>query len=136
MFRTGGTISLSTSDPWTLPLVNPNLLNTTLDIQILLEGYHAARSFLSARAWSDYIIAPFGSGANATTDAELEQFARNTAISLSHLVGSAAMGPANPSSDNAKAESGTGVVNPDLTVKGTVGLRIVDASVMVRACPC
>lgn len=107
--------------------MNPNLLNTTLDIQILVEGYHAVRSFITASAWSDYIVSPFGSAANATTDEELEQFARNTAISLSHVVGSAAMGPANL---NAKS-TGAGVVNPDLTVKGTAGLRIVDASVMV-----
>lgn len=126
--QTGGTIALSNSDPWTLPLLNPNILNTTLDVQILIEGYHALRSFISAPAWSNYIIAPYGSGANATTDEELEQFARNTAITLSHVVGSAAMSPATLNA----SESGSGVVNPDLTVKGTAGLRVVDASVLVR----
>jgi choline dehydrogenase-like flavoprotein len=40
-----------------------------------------------------------------------------------HLVGSAAMSA--PDADY-------GVVNPDLRVKGVTGLRIVDASVMVR----
>ena len=107
--------------------MNPNLLNTTVDIEILVEGYNTVRSFMAGSAWSDYIVSPFGDAANATTDEELEQFARNTAVSLSHVVGSAAMAPANLS---AKATGG-GVVNPDLTVKGTAGLRIIDASVMV-----
>lgn len=121
-----GTIALATSDPWTLPLLNPNILNTTFDVQVLIEGYHNLRSFLSTPAWSDYILEPFGSGANATTDEELEQFARNTAITLSHIVGSASMSPATSNG----SESGGGVVNPDLTVKGTAGLRVVDASIL------
>lgn len=83
------------------------------------EGIKAARRFVEAPAWNNYIISRLS---NATTDSEIEAFARASASTLFHPVGTAAM-----SSRNAPY----GVVDPDLTVKGLAGLRIVDASVLV-----
>ena len=64
-----------------------------------------------------------GSLANATTDALLDEFIRNNAGTAAHPVGTASMSSRNAS---------YGVVDPDLKVKGVGGLRIVDASVLVR----
>ncbi|KAJ7909020.1 pyranose dehydrogenase [Mycena leptocephala] len=69
--------------------------------------------------WRDYIIAPIVDLENMSQDA-LDEYIRNNAQSASHLVGTAAM-----SAKNARY----GVVDPDLRVKGAVGLRIIDASV-------
>lgn len=61
--------------------------------------------------------------ANATTDDELAQFARNNAGTVYH--------PTSSTSMSAWNDTTSGVVNPDLTVKGTKGLRVVDAGVLV-----
>jgi len=80
------------------------------------------QAFLSAPAWKDYIIRPVDALASAlVSDAALDDYIRNTSISAQHPVGSAAMTPKSAS---------WGVVNPDLRLKRSTGLRIVDASVM------
>lgn len=84
------------------------------------EGIRSARRFAAAPAWADYIVAPTN---NATTDAELDAFIRGSASSFFHPVGTARM---------SARGAGYGVVDPDLKVKGVRGLRIVDASVLVR----
>ena len=103
-------------------MINPALLGSKFDVFTIREAIKAAQRFVAAPAWKDYVIAPFGDFANATTDALLEDYARKNAITVWHPVGSASMSPWNAS---------YGVVNPDLTVKGTKGLRVVDASVLV-----
>lgn len=84
----------------------------------------AARRFLTASTWKDYVIAPFGTGANLTSDADFEAFIKQNTGSVFHPTGTAAIAPKN-------AKPGVGVVNSDLTVKGVSGLRVVDASVLV-----
>lgn len=86
------------------------------------EGIKMTRKFLTAPAWKGYILAETPALANATTNAALEQFIRNTAGTSSHLVGSAGM---------SARDADYGVVDPDLRVKGASGLRIIDASVLV-----
>jgi len=69
------------------------------------------------------VIGPFGALAEAKTDAEIEAYARSHASTVFHPTGTAFM---------SRNCSPHGVVNPDFSVKKTVGLRIVDASVLVR----
>ena len=84
------------------------------------EAVKAARAFVKAPAWSDYIISEFGEFANATTDEALDAYIRNNTSTFDHPVGSVRMG-----------QGPEGALNADLTVKGTVGLRVVDASAFV-----
>lgn len=119
-------MTLNSSNPFDPPNINPNFLATEYDMFTMREAIRAARRFTAAPAWADYIIsATF----NGTTDAELDQYIRSNAGSIFHPVGTAAM-----SHKGAKY----GVVDPDLKVKGTFGIRIVDASVLVSSpmiCP-
>jgi len=88
------------------------------------EAVKAVKRFVSAPAWKDYIIGPFGeSFQSATDDKSIDAYVRELTTTIFHPVGTASMSPVNAKS---------GVVNPDLSVKGTDGLRIVDASVFVR----
>ncbi|TFK61170.1 aryl-alcohol-oxidase from pleurotus Eryingii [Pluteus cervinus] len=112
-----GTITLQSSDPFDAPLIDPNFLATDVDFFVMREAMRSAQKFVSNAAWSNYIIAP---SFNGTTDDELDAFIRENTIPIFHPVGSAAM-----SAQNADH----GVVDPDLTLKGAKGLRIVDASV-------
>ena len=85
------------------------------------EAVKSARRFVTAPAWNGYTTGRF-TGANATTDDEIDAFIRSTAGATYHAVGTASMSPKG---------APWGVVDPDLRVKGVVGLRIVDNSVVV-----
>ena len=61
-----------------------------------------------------------GPGPEVTSDAQLESFTRATAVTAHHPAGTCKMGP--PS-------DATRVVDGELRVVGTEGLRVVDASV-------
>ncbi|KAJ7105431.1 alcohol oxidase [Mycena crocata] len=115
-----GVVTLNSTNPFDPPVINPNLLGEDVDIFIVREAIRSAQRFVTAPAFADYILAPFSINATAS-DAELDAFIRSQASSELHPVGTAAM-----SARGAQH----GVVNPDLTVKGVRGLRVVDASVL------
>ncbi|KAI1790122.1 alcohol oxidase [Ganoderma leucocontextum] len=112
-----GNVTLNSTDPFDTPLINPNLLGTSVDLAIMREAVKAARAFVTAPAWSDYIISEFGVFANATTDGALDAYIRSNSDSVDHPVGTVAMG-----------KGADGALDSHLRVKGTVGLRVVDAS--------
>jgi choline dehydrogenase-like flavoprotein len=70
----------------------------------------------------DYILGSLNNITNATSDADLEAYAREHSTPNGHVVGSASMSPRG---------ADYGVVDPDLLVKGVQHLRIVDASILV-----
>ncbi|VDC04855.1 unnamed protein product [Peniophora sp. CBMAI 1063] len=117
-----GNITLGSLDPLDKPVIDPNFLSAPVDIEILREGIKMARRFVSAPAFADYIVAEFGDFADALTDEEIEAFARANSDTVDHVVATVPMGRAGCT------EAGCGALNPDLTVKGTTGLRVVDAS--------
>ena len=81
---------------------------------------------MAAPAWNGWILGEVGAFAQAQTDDEIEQIVRNTSVTINHVSGTVGMGK------TGSTGSGTGALNSDLTVKGTVGLRVVDASIFVR----
>lgn len=113
---------MNRTNPLGDPVIDLGLLITELDMFTMREGFRAARRLFSAPAWDGYIIEQVAPAANLT-DAELDEFIRDNSFSASHPVGTAAM-----SAKGARY----GVVDPNLLVKGATGLRIVDASIMVR----
>ncbi|KAF9483045.1 alcohol oxidase [Pholiota conissans] len=115
-----GSITINSADPFEAPVIDPNFLSTEWDIQGLRESVRTARRFVAAPAWANYTISPVS---NATTDDEIDAYVRSIAGSLFHPVGTATMSPTN---------AGYGVVDPDLRVKGVVGLRVIDNSVVPR----
>ncbi|KAF9458550.1 aryl-alcohol-oxidase from pleurotus Eryingii [Collybia nuda] len=116
-----GSITLASNNPFDPPNIDPGLLRSEFDILVMRHAARSAQRFVSARAWEGYILAPFGDLANATTDAELDAYIRANTASIFHPVGTAAMSPKG---------ADWGVVDPDLLVKGTLGLRVVDASIL------
>ncbi|KAI0052418.1 GMC oxidoreductase [Auriscalpium vulgare] len=115
-----GSVTLNTTNPFDFPIIDPALLNSAFDIYTIREAVKAAQRFMAAPAWDGFVIEQAGNFAGVTTDAEVEAYARANAATVFHPVGTAAMSPKGASS---------GVVDPNLTVKGTRGLRIVDASI-------
>jgi choline dehydrogenase-like flavoprotein len=97
------------------------MLTTDFDITAMRESVKAIKQFVTAPAWSDYVIAPVGN-LSATSDAGLDAYVRQGTTTIFHPSGTASM---------TSKDSANGVVNPDFTVKGAEGLRIVDLSVVV-----
>lgn len=116
-------MKLVDNDPFGKPLINPNYLSTEWDVFALRESVKIVQRFVNASAWDDYVIAPFGQFAEATTDDAIDTYMRNNSATFFHPISTAMMSPKGAS---------WGVVDPDLKVKGVEGLRIVDGSVLVR----
>ena len=115
---------MASSDAFDSPLIDPGFLTTDFDVLAFREGVKISKRFMTASTWDQFIIGPYGDFKFATDDEAIDSYIRSNARSIRHPVGTAAM-----SAWDAK----NGVVNPDLTVKKVRGLRIVDASIMVRA---
>ncbi|KAJ3562140.1 hypothetical protein NP233_g9760 [Leucocoprinus birnbaumii] len=115
-----GSVSLNSSDPFAHPVIDLGLLSEDLDIAILREAVRSARRMYSAPAFEGFVSQSILPAANVTSDEDLDAYLRTVASPFLHGVGSAAMSPPNAS---------WGVVDPDFRVKGTSGLRVVDASI-------
>lgn len=90
------------------------------------EAVKSTRRFLAAPAWSDWIVSEYGSFAQAQTDDEIDAYVRQGAYTNSHGSCTVAMGKTGNDTT-----LGSGALNSDLTVKQTVGLRVVDSTVFV-----
>ncbi|KAF7314359.1 hypothetical protein MKEN_00908500 [Mycena kentingensis (nom. inval.)] len=117
-----GTIALNSTDPFAAPLINPNFLAHECDLYMLRYAVRKAVEFVDADAFRGYVVAPVVD-VGAMADEELNTFIRNNTRSFAHICGSCGM---------SAPDAAYGVTNPDLRVKGTVGLRVIDASVLVR----
>ncbi|KAJ6494400.1 alcohol oxidase [Mycena sanguinolenta] len=114
-----GAVTLNSNNSLANPLINPNLLGANVDLVIMREAIKSAIRYTTAPAFKGYVISPVG--LTDTSDAGIEAFIRANAGTVFHPVGTASMSPKGAQ---------WGVVNPDLTVKGLTGLRVVDLSVV------
>jgi choline dehydrogenase-like flavoprotein len=117
-----GTVTLNSSNPLDHPLIDPNFLSTEFDKTVMREAIRSAQTYLQAPAFEGYIIEPWDQLGNRTSDEELDEYIQSLTTTIFHPTGTAAM---------SSGDADYGVVNPDLLVKKTSGLRIVDASVFV-----
>lgn len=120
----GGSITLNSSDPFAAPLIDPAFLKSPFDLHVMVESMKASHALMQAPAFKGFFKAIYGDQANLKTTADFEAYAKANAWTEWHPTGTAAMSPKGAQ---------YGVVDPDLTVKGVAGLRVVDASVMVSS---
>ena len=102
-----------------------NLLSSPFDEPILIEGVFSVLRLFALPAFSENIFGFITPGSPPDTIPTREQIAEiieTHAVAFGHAVGGCNMAPR-----GAK----WGVVDPDFHVKGTRGLRVVDASVIV-----
>ncbi|KAJ7243847.1 alcohol oxidase [Mycena haematopus] len=114
-----GSVTLNSNNVLAPPLINPNLLGSKIDVVIMREAIRSAIRYTTAPAWDNYVLSTVG--ITDTSDAGIDAYVRANAGTIYHPVGTASMSPKGAS---------WGVVDPDLTVKGLKGLRIVDLSVV------
>jgi choline dehydrogenase len=112
-----GRLSLKTSDPHDLPVIDPQMLEDPRDIRAMVSAMKFVQQLANTQPLNKYCGALF----SPDPEEDWGQFARSTYTSYFHGVGTCKMGPA---SDRAA------VVDQYLRVHGMDNLWIGDASIM------
>jgi len=99
--------------------MQPNYLSTELDRRCAIAGIRLARSLAATSSLKPYVESEYRPGAEAATDQELLEFARNHGATIFHPSGTCKMG-----------SDAMAVVDSQLRVRGVAGLRVVDCSIM------
>jgi choline dehydrogenase len=120
--RSRGHVHIRSRDVRDAPVIAPNYLHDEADQRITIAGLKLIRRLLSSPAFDGYRGDELWPASDKQSDASLLQYARETGLTIHHVVGSCRMGPA--------GDGQTNVVGPDLRVHGIDGLRVVDASIM------
>lgn len=114
-----GTVRLASRDPLAPPAITFGFLGSEYDMRAMVEGVKLARRIAEQAPMKPYVVEELLPGPKAVSDADLEQFVRDTGVTNHHPTSSCAMG------------TGTNtVVDPRLRVHGIDGLRVADASIM------
>lgn len=116
-----GRLRLASTDPRQAIRIEQNFLAADKDWKTLRAGLRLIRDIGRQAALERYVAAERIPGAAKTTDADLDTHIRAISITVHHPLGTCRMGT--------RPEEGA-VVDPQLRVFGTEGLRVVDASVM------
>ncbi|GIY89125.1 glucose dehydrogenase [Caerostris darwini] len=125
--KSRGTVRLKSSKPCDPPVIDPNHFQDPRDLQINIEGLKNCHRFATSEPMKKVGSKPLETkfpGCEDCADDEdryFECIAKSIFHSMPSAVGTCKMG--DPRDD-------TTVVDPSLRVKGTKGLRVVDASVM------
>ncbi|MCB1386344.1 MAG: GMC family oxidoreductase N-terminal domain-containing protein [Nitratireductor sp.] len=114
-----GTLTLKSSDIREHPVLRFNYLSEEADRATLLRGMHWMRRIAATAPLNGIIVRENGPGDEAESEEELLAYARQTAQSVMHPVGTCKMGTGSDA-----------VVDPQLRLHGLSGLRVVDASIM------
>jgi choline dehydrogenase len=122
-----GRVELASADPLAPARIRAGYLAAEHDLRLLVAGVKLCRELARTRALAPYVEAEALPGAGVRSDAEIADFVRRSAATLYHPAGTCRMGP-----EGAEDDGGAPVVDPELRVYGTEGLRVVDASVMPR----
>lgn len=116
-----GRISLSSRDPQAPPRIEPNYQSDPggRDLARVMHGVRLAQRLFNTKALRPYKGEILEGPGDEASDAQVAEFIRDQTETIYHPVGTCRAG-----SDEAS------VVDPQLRVRGTQGLRVADASVM------
>jgi choline dehydrogenase len=115
--RSAGRVTLASTDPEELPVVEPALLRHPGDVRAMLDGVELVDRLVMHPPLSDY----YGRRVVPGPGEDVESHVTSTYITYHHGVGTCRFGP--PDDPGA-------VVGPDLRVHGVDGLTVADASVL------
>lgn len=118
--KSSGTVSLSSSNPFDVPVIQPNFLQEKEDLLLLLKGVKLALKVMEQAPLKKHRKA-FGLKVDKKNDEELIDHIKQTLETVYHPVGTCKMG-----------KDPLAVVDHELKVHGIDGLRVVDASIMPK----
>lgn len=116
-----GSVRIRSADDRDPPIMQPNYLDDERDRVAVVKALKWARALLTSKPLERMVEVETLPGPQTRTDDEWLEFARRSANSGYHLIGTAKMGPA---TDN------MAVVDPRLKVHGMEGLYVADCSIM------
>eukprot|EP01084_Bolivina_argentea_P305590 527924_1 len=119
-----GWIKLKSSNPFDYPLIQPNYLKEQFDVDVLMEGYKIIDEIMyqpsMKQMWDEKIYCKkYGNIVNNNTN--LEKYIRDSVTLYDHPIGTCKMGNI--------VKDKMAVVDNKLLVRGTMNLRIADASI-------
>jgi choline dehydrogenase len=114
-----GSIHAKSSDPFASPAIRPNYLADPYDQRVLVDGMKIGRRIIDNPVLDKYRAYEMNPGGKIQTDDEFLQWARETAQTTYHVIGTCKMG-----------QDPMAVVDDRLRVRGLQGLRVADASIM------
>jgi len=117
--KSRGTVTLRSSDPRDLPLVDPNFLSDPDDLRISVEGVKISCEIMRQASLQKYVKTIHFPDPNVRTQADFEDYARKFGRTSYHPTCTCRMGTDEMS-----------VVDPKLRIHGLEGIRICDSSVM------
>ncbi|MGV1916965.1 GMC family oxidoreductase [Rhizobium sp. 22-785-1] len=116
-----GSVTLSSSDPFANPIVDTQIFGHPDDLKLTMAGFRFARQVLAASPMRDLIDKEIFPGAEVTSDEAIAAHCKRTVKTGYHPVGTCKMGhEGDPDA----------VLDTKLNVRGTRGLRVIDASLM------
>lgn len=118
--RSEGRISLRSADPDDPPRIELGHLSHPGDVHTMIEAIRFARKLADTHPFAAWIASEISPGPTVQAEVDLEHYIRSTSYTAYHPAGTCRMGdPGDPRT----------VVDPNLRVRGTTGLRVVDASI-------
>jgi choline dehydrogenase/4-pyridoxate dehydrogenase len=115
-----GDVRLASPDPRTLVRIRQNFLATDRDWAVLRDGIRMVQEIGGQAPLAPFVAQELAPGPHATREA-IDAHIRATGITVHHPLGTCRMG---------RATDSAAVVDHELRVLGTAGLRVVDAAVM------
>jgi choline dehydrogenase/4-pyridoxate dehydrogenase len=116
-----GRVELMSADPQKPPRIRQNFLAADNDWKTLRAGLRMVREVCRQSPMQGFMAREIAPGDGATSDADLDAHIRQNSITVHHPLGTCKMGA---------ATDRMAVVDPQLRVHGTEGLRVVDGAVM------
>ncbi|MBM3488649.1 MAG: choline dehydrogenase [Alphaproteobacteria bacterium] len=113
-----GAVTLRSADPAAPPRIFNNFLSTPYDRRALREGVKFVRRLAAAKPFEGLLGAWTQPTADIRTDDEIDAFVRRITTTIYHPAGTCKVGTDRDA-----------VVDPSFKVRGTEGLRVIDASV-------
>ncbi|MBB3407073.1 choline dehydrogenase [Rhizobium sp. BK316] len=116
-----GSVTLASKDPFDNPIVDTQIFGHPDDLRLTMAGFRFARTVLDASPMRDLIEKEIFPGPDVTSDDAVAAHCKRTVKTGYHPVGTCKMG---------RDSDHEAVLDLSLRVRGTRGLRVVDASMM------
>jgi 4-pyridoxate dehydrogenase len=117
--RSQGHVTLRSADPLALVRVQNNFLAEPEDLATFRQGFRLAQDIAHQPPMDAFRGSPLAPGPEVKTDAQIDDWIRNTVITVNHPLGTCRMG-----------RGSDAVLDPDLKVRGIEALRVVDAAAL------
>jgi 4-pyridoxate dehydrogenase len=117
--RSQGEVTLRSVDPAEPVRIVNNFLADRADLATLREGFRLAQDVAHQPPMDVFRGQALAPGTEIKTDTEIDDWIRNTVITVNHPLGTCAMG-----------RGADAVLDPDLRVRGVEALRVVDAAAL------